>query len=372
MNAMKLLPTTYLSETQSSADAAGRDSRASSLQWLWVLGLVVLSLLQVPYNRANANEIDLYTIDDRPREIGLHTPDWFEPSFLDFQEDLERAVERGKIGLAIYFGMDHCPYCEAMFERNLALPDIQLYFSDHFDVIALDVQGSREVVTLTGERMTERAFAVRERLNFTPSFLFLDADGREIHRVRGYYPPYRFRAALEFVIDRHYRRASFRDYLARADPPAKFDVDDINFQPFFQRPPFMLDRSRFPAQRPLAVFFERQACHACDVLHSEPLNDPDVLRALGFFDVVQLDLDAPTPVMTPRGQRSTAQRWGEDLSIHWAPTLVFFDEYGQEIIRIDSVVGLNRLRNVLDFILTRGYQHYPTFERWRAARVVES
>jgi len=308
-------------------------------------------------NGALADVSDLYSIDDRPRVIGLHTPDWFEPSFLDFREDLAQAGARGKTGLAIYFGMDHCPYCEAMFERNLAQPDIRQYFSEHFDVIALDVQGSREVVTLTGERMTERAFAVRERLNFTPAFLFLDTAGREIHRVRGYYPPYRFRAALEFAIDRHDRRTSFREYLARADPPAKFDVDDINFQAFFQRPPFMLDRSRFPGQRPLAVFFERHACHSCDVL-----------RALSLFDAVQIDLDADTPIITPAGMRSSARHWGEALDIHWAPTVVFFDEFGKEIIRIDSVVGLNRLRNVLDYVLTRGYQRYPTFERWLAAR----
>lgn len=308
------------------------------------------------------------TIDDTPRPIGLHTPDWFELSFLDFRDDLERAVERGKMGLAIYFGMDHCPYCEVMINTNLAQPDIRQYFSDNFDVIALDVQGSREVVTVDGEVMSERSFAVERRLNFTPAFTFFDADGKEIHRIRGYYPPYRFRAALEYVIDRHDLEGSFREYLARADPPAKFDTDDINFQDFFQSPPHMLDRSRFPGQRPLVVFFERRACHACDVLHSEPLRDQRVLDMIRLFDAVQLDLDAETPVITPRGQRTTARAWGEQLDIHWAPTLLFFDERGEELIRIDSVVGLNRLRNVMNFVLTRGYEEFPTFERWRAAQ----
>jgi len=32
------------------------------------------------------------------------------------------------------------------------------------------------------------------------------------------------------------------------------------------------------------------------------------------------------------------------------------------------VVALNRLRNVMDFVLTRGYEEFPTFERWRAAQ----
>ncbi|TVP86169.1 MAG: thioredoxin [Thioalkalivibrio sp.] len=332
-------------------------------KWRLLAVLLLLPLAGV----VSADAEDFPTIDDTPRQIGLHTPDWFELSFLDFHEDLERAVDRGKKGLAIYFGMDHCPYCEVMIDNNLAEPDIRQYFSDHFDVIALDVQGSREVTTLDGERMTERQFAVERGLNFTPAFTFFDADGEEIHRIRGYYPPYRFRAALEFVIDRHDREGSFREYLARADPPPKFDTDDINYQAFFQSPPHMLDRSRIPAQRPLIVFFEREACHACDVLHSEPLRDPGVLDRINLFDVVQLDLDAETPLITPQGERTNAHDWGEALDIHWAPSLVFFDEGGKEIIRIDSVVALNRLRNVMDFVLTRGYEEFPTFERWRAA-----
>jgi thioredoxin-related protein len=330
--------------------------------------LLFTLLLLVATGAQAARDQEFPRIDDTPRQIGLHVPDWFEPSFLDFREDLERALQRGKRGLAIYFGMDHCPYCEAMLDENLSQPDIRQYFSDHFDVIALDVQGSREIVTLDGETMSERSFAVQRRLNFTPAFAFFDAEGQDIFRIRGYYPPYRFRAALEYVIDRHDRELSFREYLERADPPPKFDVDDINHQAFFQSPPHMLDRSRIPAQRPLVVFFERRACHACDVLHSEPLSDRRLLESLSLFDAVQLDLDSDTPVVTPDGQHLTAREWGQRLDIHWAPTLVFFDEQGREIIRIDSVVALNRLRNVTDYVLTRGYEEYPTFERWRAAR----
>ena len=34
--------------------------------------------------------------------------------------------------------------------------------------------------------------------NFTPSLVFYDADGNIALRLRGYYPPYQFRAALEY------------------------------------------------------------------------------------------------------------------------------------------------------------------------------
>ncbi|WP_026142996.1 MULTISPECIES: thioredoxin fold domain-containing protein [unclassified Thioalkalivibrio] len=332
------------------------------MAWLACLALV---LLPTPA-WSDSFEEDL-RFDDTPRHIGLHTPDWFELSFLDLREDLEDAVAEGKMGLAVYFGMDDCPYCEALFDKNFAQDDIRDYLASHFNVVAIDALGTREVTDLDGETWMERRYAAEQRLNFTPSIAFYDEDGERIHQMRGYYPPYRFRALLEYVIDRHDRDMSFRTYLERANPPPKFDLDDINERDFFVNPPYALDRSRIPADRPLVVFFEREACHACDILHSEPLQQDEVLERIALIDAVQLDADdADTPVLTPAGERTNPKEWAARLDVHWAPTLIFFDEQGEEIIRIDSVVHLNRLRNVMDYVLTRGYEDYPTFERWRA------
>ncbi|MCA1789879.1 MAG: thioredoxin, partial [Thioalkalivibrio sp.] len=114
-------------------------SRLRFVAAAWLRSALLALLLLPSWNLYAADPPDAFDIDDTPRQIGLHTPEWFELSFLDFREDLERALERGKKGLAIYFGMDHCPYCEAMMEKNLAEPDIRQYFSENFDVIALDV-----------------------------------------------------------------------------------------------------------------------------------------------------------------------------------------------------------------------------------------
>jgi thioredoxin-related protein len=53
------------------------------------------------------------------------------------------------------------------------------------------------------------------------------------------------------------------------------------------------------------------------------------------------------------------------------PTTVFFDETGKEILRIDSVVKLYRMRSILSFILTRGYKDYKTFQHWRRYSTAE-
>lgn len=330
------------------------------------------SALQIAHaNFADQFDANQPPIDDAPKPRDIIYPDWFKHSFLNLTEDLQEAIASGKKGIVLYFGQKNCAYCEALMERNFGKTDIAEYTRRHFDVIPLDIWGSREVIDLQGNSLTEHDLAIREQTNFTPSLLFFDKDGKLALKMRGYYPPYKFRAALEFVVDGHYQNERYRDYLLRADPPAKFEIADLNERAFFQDPPYALDRSHFPAQNPLVVFFEQRECHACDVLHSEPLEDPDVLLRLTEFDSVQLDMWADTPVLTPDGKRSTAREWAHQLGLFYAPTLVFFDESGQEVFRVDSVVRLHRLRHVLDYVLSRAYQD-SDYQTWaRQERVKE-
>lgn len=309
---------------------------------------------------------DVGSIDDTPRTRNVQYPEWIKLSFLDLREDLDEAANEKKNGIIVYFGQKHCAYCEALMKVNFGSEqDIVRYTRKHFDVIPIDIWGSREVTDMNGVELTERAFAEREETNFTPSLIFYDEQGKEALRLRGYYPPYRFRAALEYVVDGFYHKETLHDYMARADPPPKFEIGDLNEQEFFTKPPYALDRSKFPAQQPLVVFFEQHDCHACDVLHTGPLGDLDTLSLLDGFEAVQLDMWSDQPVLTPDGQRLTASDWARQLGLFFAPTLVFFDERGKEIIRVDSVVRLYRLRGVLEYVAGKGYLTAPSFQRWR-------
>jgi thioredoxin-related protein len=329
---------------------------------------LVLLLWAAPLMLAGAAEDDRLQFDDRPLEEPLSYPEWFKLSFLDLREDLQEAREAGKQGLIVYFGQKYCAYCRLFLEQDLVKEDIRAYLLEHFDIIGIDIHGQNAVTDLDGEVLDENHFASRERTNFTPSVIFYDGEGREALRLRGYYPPYRFRAALEYVADGHYRNEEFRTYLARADVPLVFEPGDLSDEPFFMPGPYMLDRSRIPAERPLLVIFEQGNCHACDVLHTGPLQEPEIRQRIGQLEVVQLSYWNDTPVVTPAGERTTARKWAEKMRLFYTPTLIFFDTDGSEIIRVDSVVQFYRLRNVLDYILEGGYREYATFQRWRESR----
>ncbi len=312
--------------------------------------------------------VDHLEFEDQPLEEPLEFPDFFKLSFLDLREDLQEAKEAGKAGIVLYFGQKYCAYCQKFLEHDLENEGIQTYLLKHFDVIGLDIHGYRTVVDMQGNEMLESRLAIEEGTNFTPSVIFYDTEDGEALRLRGYYPPYRFLAALEYVADSHHRKERFREYLARADVPLVFEPGDMIEEPFFMPGPYMLDRSRWPADRPLAVFFEQGNCHACDVLHSGPLSEPEIRERISQLESVQLSFWEQTPVVTPAGERTTVREWGSSLGLFYTPTLIFFDEDGSEIIRVDSVVQFYRLRSVLDYILSGGYREHETFQRWRQSK----
>lgn len=303
--------------------------------------------------------------DDQPLNDDLIMPDWFKVSFLDLQEDLTEAVAHGKQGIILYFGQKRCAYCKAHLENNWGQKDILTYTQKHFDVIHINIRGQREVIGMDGNSYTEKEYAIKYQTNFTPSLVFFNKNGDMILRLLGYRPPYQFRAALEYVADRHYQQELFPDYMARAEEAFSFGKDTLNLHDAFSAPPYALDRSHFPAKRPLMVAFERRNCHACDVLHAGPLSDARINQLLQELDVVQLDMRETTPVLTPTGQKLTSREWAEQLQLDYAPTLIFFDEKGREIIRIDSVVWFYRLQNVLNYVISKGYHQFPTFQAWR-------
>ncbi len=312
-----------------------------------------------------------YSFDDRPTDYEGGHPPWFEQSFLDLREDLDGALKAGKKGLILYFGQPSCAYCKAMMEDNLSRPDVVEYVRRNFNVVGLDIRSTEELTSPDGEVMTVADFARREQAQFTPTLILYGPDRAKALTLRGFYPAYTMRAALEYVVDGHYRRLSFRGYLDQADAEPKFD-GELNDDPLFAEPPYALDRSRFAAQRPLLVMFEQPKCHACDVLHSEPMQNPLVRDRLKDFDMVQLDVwDRQTPVLTPDGRRLTPHQWAVDLELFYTPSLLFFDERGREVFRVDSVVQFFRLASVLRYVAEQGYREYPLFQHWKIANAAQ-
>ena len=308
---------------------------------------------------------DPLKFDDTLLDEELVYPDWFKLSLGDLNDDIDEAREQGKFGIAVYYGQKRCAYCEKLFEINLTDSAIEHYLREHFDVIPVDIWGIEEFVDTNGNTYTERELALRYDTNFTPSLVFYDRKGKPVYRLRGYYPPYQFRAALHYVAEGFYRVEKFRDYLERAEPGLFFTSGDLIERDFLMQPPYNLDRRKQSSKEALAVIFEQGSCHACELLHSGPLMQDEILGEIAKMDVVQLNLFADTEVITPGGIKTTANQWGKDLGLFYTPTIILFSPGGQEIMRIDSVVQFYRLWGALDYVNNRVYDRGIDYQGWR-------
>ncbi|KAA3619050.1 MAG: hypothetical protein DWQ08_15890 [Proteobacteria bacterium] len=293
-------------------------------------------------------------------------PAWFKESFLDLEEDIAEAAAEGK-RLVLYFWQPGCPYCAELIQNNFAQRDIGVAMQERFNLVAVNMWGDREVVQVGGRFFTEKTLAEALRVNYTPTLMFFNEQGRVALRLDGYVPPERFRLAIDYVSQKLESTQTFRDHVATNDAPVAEGV--LHDEDFFQAAPYDLAAAVVDGStRPVAVFFEQKQCSQCDILHRVILSDPATRELADDFHAVQLDMWSETPVIRPDGTRSTAREWAADLGISYAPSIVFFDNRGREVMRIDAFLKTFHTQSVFDYVLTRGYLEEPNFQRYISAR----
>jgi len=302
---------------------------------------------------------------DEPVDEIIH-PDWFKQSFLDLKEDVAEAEQSDKAGIIVLFGQQHCPYCKALITNDFGDAAIAQYTQKYFDVIALDIYGHRPVTDFTGNSMSEHDYAIKVKAELTPTLDFYDTKNNLVFRLRGYYPPEKFISALHYVVERHYLTQRFRDYLETTATTAQVAAINDKTSGLFEAAPYKLDRSQAVANKPLMVVFDKGDCETCKQLHDDMLKQANVQKLMAHFYAIRLDMWSDTPVITPSGDIMTAVEWAEHMGLFYAPTIVFFDESGNEIYRIDSLVKLRRLSSILRYIVSGDYTEEPNYEIWKS------
>jgi len=153
---------------------------------------------------------------------GLYREPWFVESFLELSDDLAAATKAGK-RFVISWELRGCPYCKETHFVNFARADIADFIRTNFDILQLNIIGSRKVTDFDGEELSEKALALKYGVRFTPTFQFFPENAaalktlaptkREVARAPGYYRPDDFLAMFRYVREKAYESKSFRDYL---------------------------------------------------------------------------------------------------------------------------------------------------------------
>ena len=289
--------------------------------------------------------------------VDRDTPEWFKKSFLDFSEDAAEAAAENK-RVMIYFGQDGCPYCKKLHDLNYRQTEIVTKMRNHLDSIALNIYGDLDTVWVDGNEYSEKELAERLSIQFTPTLLFLDEQGREILRLAGYQPPKKFKIALQYVIDKE-EQEPFADYLRRMSPPTPTNTTAATYPQKFVTLPYDF----IHAGKPTAVLISQPQCTACNEWRDFLQSETAVLWRQAR-DVLEVNLYGKQEVMHGMGEAA----WVAKQHVAFVPTLIFFNAEGQEEFRIDGYLRDFHLDSVFDYVVSGAYLQQPEFQRFLQKR----
>jgi len=326
-----------------------------------IVTLLVLLLFpsSIAFSEPSAEEKYLGVID-------TEYPSWFRDSFLELPDDLEEIAESGK-QLILFFYQGNCPYCHAFVNKNFSQKFIRDKTQANFEVISLHMFGDREVVYFDDQTYSEKSLAEKLKIQFTPTIIFFDKNANIVQRLNGYRSPAQFSAELDYAIITKDNRVNKLSFLKQSYKPSK-SKNKLFHEEFFIKPPFDTNQLLKKSNKPLAVFFEQRDCPSCENLHLNVLKDAKTRKIMSEFNVIQLDMWAKTPIITPKGNKRLAKDWAKDLKINYAPSIVLFDSSGNEIIRSEAIFKIFHTQSIFDYVLSGKYESEPSFQRYLSER----
>ncbi len=326
---------------------------------LFFFTLVICAQVQAASKSSNSDSGE--SLQQDMVNPGYHEkPAWFKESFLDLREDIQEAAANKKRVL-LYFYQDGCPYCAKLLQNNLGQKKIADKTRNNFDVIAMNMWGDKEVTDLNGKLTTEKKFAERLKVMYTPTLLFLTEKGKVALRVNGYYAPNKFETALDYVRGHNEGKISFRNYVRKFIK--KSATGKLHQQSFILKQPYNL-KKLLAAKKPLLILFEQKQCYDCDELHNDIFKRKETLSQIKRFNVVRLDMWSKDNVVDFNGKSITAKNLAKKFKVNHSPSFIFFNNKGDEVFRIDAYLKSFHTQSVLDYVASNAYIKQPNFQRY--------
>ncbi|MDY3200381.1 MAG: thioredoxin fold domain-containing protein [Arcobacter sp.] len=308
--------------------------------------VMFLSFLIVTFFNFNVNAQEGKVIGGSMHEI----PSWFKESFLDIKEDIEEAEAKNKHYM-IFMDLEGCPYCAKMLKESFINENkTSDFIKKYFDVIELNVKGSREVTWDENTTLTEKELAEKLEIQYSPTILFFDDKKEIIVRVNGYRNPSDFKYILEYVQGEHYKKMSLTEYVNK--------IEKQNLYTFKDNKMFKNIKDLSKIKTPLAVVFEDGSCTQCDYFHDKVLKNKDVMDEFKKFTIVRFDTNSNDEIIDVDGNKTTAKQWAQTINLDYRPGILLYDNK-KLISTIDALLYPFHFKELLRYVSGKYYEKYP-------------
>ena len=296
--------------------------------------------------------------------VAHEAPDWFKESFLEIADDVDEATDAGKHVL-LFFQLNGCPYCDRMLEEAFEAEPFTTYIQQHFDSIAINVGGDRDIAFNDEISVTEKELSDILKVSATPAILFLDEENKTVVRVNGYRAPERFKQILEFVATKSYQTTKLSDYMqARLDK----NVYQLRDNPLFSD---ITDLSS--VEGPLMLIFEDGSCYDCIEFQDGVLGHELVRKEIEPYTIVRLDADSNEKIIDVMGNETTPAALAREHEVIYRPGVLVIDE-GQIVRRHDSLTFPHHFKESMRFVAGGFYKKidYQTYSQQRTEELLNA
>ena len=290
------------------------------------------------------------------------TPAWFKQSFLDIPEDVEEAFQSGK-HVMLFMDLDGCPYCTKMLNESfISENDTSNFAKKHFDVINLNVKGSREIVWDSENTITEKDLALKLKVQYSPTVLFLDENKNVLLRINGYRSPENFKLILEYIHGKHYKEKTLTEYLAYNNPLSKNSKNKKTTSKVMQ------DFSTI--KTPLAIIFEEENCAQCNYFNTETLKNKDVKKELSKFKTIKFNATSNEEFINVDGIKTTPKKLTTSINLDYRPGILLYNEK-QLISTVDALLYSFHFKELLRYVSEKEYKKFNSYLEYLGIRQKE-
>ena len=161
---------------------------------------------------------------------------------------------------------------------------------------------------------------------------------------------------------------------ASAQAPAA-EVPQEILAPAWFKPTFLDFRDEVKeaaaAKKHLMIYVGQNGCQWCKKLVEVNFRDPAVVeRMQKNFDAVEFNIVGSSETVWTDGTRATEKSLAARLKVRTTPTLLFLDERGAIVLRLNGYYEPQRFIIALDYVSNRNYRAQPDFQAYLKARGV--
>lgn len=121
------------------------------------------------------------------------------------------------------------------------------------------------------------------------------------------------------------------------------------------------------ADRRLMLYFYQDGCPYCKKLLETNFALRDVVsRTRGHLDVIAINMWGDREVTGLAGETTTEKQFAADLKVMFTPTLVFLDEQGKVVLRLNGYYPPHKFTAVVDYVGQRKERETSFRDYWAA------